>query len=216
MGTLPVTHTQVMGSPPLFGDAPGASRVPGDAESSFSLVLRAREGDEEARARLLARYQKRLAIWAHGRLPPHARHLGETMDLVQDTLVQVVKALHTFEPRHAGAFLGLVRKTLNNKLVDWIRQAKTRPSGDPIDERHPGRDPSPSALFVETELIDRYEAALERLRPKDREAIILRIELRLPWTDVTDALALPSVPAAQMAVRRALVRLAREMNHELS
>lgn len=210
MSTLSITQPHAMGTSPLPG---GASRAPIDAETSINLILRAQAGDEEARGVLFARYQKRLAVWAHGRLPPSARNVGDTMDLVQDTLVQVIRVLHSFQPRHAGAFLGFVRKTLNNKLIDWIRQSRVRPVGDPLHDGHPDAGPSPSEQFDATELFDRYEAALDRLRARDREAIILRVELRLPWVDVVEALGLPSVAAAQMAVRRALVRLAREMNH---
>jgi DNA-directed RNA polymerase specialized sigma24 family protein len=65
-----------------------------------------------------------------------------------------------------------------------------------------------------SELMDRYDSALERLKPEQRECIIARIELRLSWPEVATALNKPSVPAAQMAVRRSLVRLAQEMSHE--
>ena len=57
----------------------------------------------------------------------------------------------------------------------------------------------------------RYEAALQRLKPGDREAIIARVEMGLPYSEVAAALGKPSVAAAHMAVSRALVRLAEEM-----
>ena len=38
--------------------------------------------------------------------------------------------------------------------------------------------------------------------------------LELSWREVADALGKPSVPAAQMTVSRALVKLAREMSHD--
>jgi RNA polymerase sigma-70 factor (ECF subfamily) len=59
--------------------------------------------------------------------------------------------------------------------------------------------------------LDRYEAALQRLRPNDRNAIILRVELGCPFPEVAEALAKPSPSAAHRAVSRALVRLAKEM-----
>ena len=54
---------------------------------------------------------------------------------------------------------------------------------------------------------------MERLRPEDREAIIMRIELGLSHAEIMEALGKPSVAAAHMAVSRALVRLAQEMAH---
>src|SRR5258705_346921 len=59
---------------------------------------------------------------------------------------------------------------------------------------------------------DRYEAALERLQPADREAIVARIELGLPYAEVAAALRKPSIAAAHVAVSRALVKLAKEMS----
>lgn len=65
-----------------------------------------------------------------------------------------------------------------------------------------------------SEVFARYESAMERLRPEDREAIIARVELGLSHTEVAKALGKPSVAAAHMAVSRALVRLAEEMAHD--
>ena len=64
------------------------------------------------------------------------------------------------------------------------------------------------------ETLERYEAALARLREDDREAIILRIELGCPYQGNRDGAGQTSVAAAHMAVSRALVRLAEEMSHE--
>jgi RNA polymerase sigma-70 factor (ECF subfamily) len=185
-----------------------------DPESSFALVTRARAGDEAALNDLFERYSKRLRVWAHGRLPFWARGPADTHDVVQDTLLQVVRKLEAFEPRHEGAFLGYVRQTLRNNITDRIRQAQRRGPSEPLASSKSSPDPSPYDLTEASELMDRYESALARLTTDQREAIIARIELRLPWLEVTTTLNKPSVPAAQMAVRRALVRLAREMSYE--
>jgi RNA polymerase sigma-70 factor (ECF subfamily) len=187
-----------------------------DAESSFDLIHRAHGGDDLARDVLFTRYYRRLQAWAHGRLPAYARGPNDTLDLVQDTMLQVFRNFDNFEPKHTGAFLAFVRTTLKNKIVDRIRQARVRPAGDPLDDSHPADEPLPDQLFVATELLERYEEALERLSPAAREAIILRIELRLSWAEIMEALGKPSIPATQMAVKRALLRLAREMKHEIA
>ena len=67
-----------------------------------------------------------------------------------------------------------------------------------------------------SEVFARYEAAMERLRPEEREAVIARVELGLSHAEVAEALGKPSAAAAHMAVSRALVRLAEEMAHERS
>jgi RNA polymerase sigma factor (sigma-70 family) len=185
--------------------------VPTDAESSFALVVRAREGDDEALGRLCARYLPRLKRWAHGRLPSWARGALETQDLAQDTLMLAVRRLKYFEPRHEGAFQAYLRQTLLNRVRDEMRRGRRRGYADPLDSAEPTRDPSPLEEAIGQETLDRYETALQRLRPQDREAIIARIEMGLEYTEVASALAKPSVAAAHMAVSRALVKLAKEM-----
>ena len=191
-----------------------ARQVSVDPESSFALVLRARTGDEAAIEQLFARYSTRLRRWAHGRLPGYARSYGDTNDLVQDTMIQVFKSLDAFEPRHAGAFLAFVRQTLRNKLIDRLRAAKSRGVSEPIDDRHASTLPSPHEQAVATRLLESYEHGLEQLKPAYQEAIFVRVELGLSWTEVMDILHKSSTAAAQMTVHRALVALAREMGHE--
>lgn len=183
-------------------------------ESSYALVMRARGGDDDALNDLFERYARRLRVWAHGRLPAWARGPADTADIVQDTLLQVIRKLGAFEPRHEGAFLGYVRMTLRNNITDRIRQARRRGSFDPLASTELSPDASPEDEAIAAELLDRYETALARLSPAQREAIIARVELRLSWPEVTTALNKPSVPAAQMTVSRALVCLAKEMAHD--
>ena len=185
--------------------------VPKDPESSLALVERAREGDDEALGRLCARYLPRLQRWAHGRLPSWARGALETQDLAQDTLMLAVRRLKYFEPRHEGAFQAYLRQTLLNRVRDEVRRGRRRGHADPLDSAEPTRDPTPLEEAIGQETLDRYETALQRLRPQDREAIIARIEMGLEYTEVASALAKPSVAAAHMAVSRALVKLAKEM-----
>lgn len=182
-----------------------------DPYSSLHLVARARSGDQLAIELLCSRYLKRLQVWAHGRLPAWARGQADTQDIAQDTLIQVLRRLEHFEPRHEHAFQGYVFRTMINRVLDEIRRSHRRPPGEALDSAHSTAEPTPFDLAVEHQLRERYESALLRLRDSDRDAIIARIELELSWPEVVNALEKPSVAAAQMAVSRALVKLAREM-----
>jgi RNA polymerase sigma factor (sigma-70 family) len=188
--------------------------LPAGAESSFELVVRGREGDHAALDLLFARYLPRIQRWAHGRLPVAARGAQDTHDLVQNTLTKVFQRIHQFEPRHPGAFQGYVWTTLWNCIRDAARKHRRVGVTDPLDDDIPAYEPSPFERALGRETLARYERALEALRPEDREAIIARIELGLPYSDVAAALGKPSVAAAQMAVSRALVKLAEGMAHE--
>ena len=183
------------------------------ALTSVELLSRARAGDDEALNDLCARYLPRLQRWAHGRLPAWARGALDTHDIVQDTLAQVVQRLGSFEPRHDGAFQAYLRQALLNRVRDQIRWAQRRPT-DALASDRPADEPSPIEEAIGSEALARYEAALQRLKPADREAIIARIELGHSYTDVARALGKPTVAAAHVAVSRALVKLAKEMSLE--
>jgi RNA polymerase sigma-70 factor (ECF subfamily) len=185
-----------------------------DPVATVELVQKAKGGDQEAMDALFARYEVRLRRWAHGRLPAAARGALDTQDLVQDTLTRVFKRLHSFEPRHPGAFRDYVWTTLWNAVRDIARSSKRRGPVGPLDMDLAGDDPSPLQQAVGRETLDRYEAAMERLRPEEREAIVARIELGLSHAEVAEALGKPSAAAAHMAVSRALVSLAEEMAHD--
>ena len=200
----------VGGSASLPSEAPPEVQ----AESSFALVRRAHDGDDAARDELCARYLPRLYRWAHGRLPTSARGALDTVDLVQDTFMQVLQRLGEFEPRHEGAFQGYLRTTLMRRILDEIRRVQRRGPAQSLDPEAPGSEPSPLEEAIGRETLERYEAALERLSASDRDAIIMRIEMGCGYAEIMTALEKPSLAAAQMTVSRALVRLAKEMSHE--
>lgn len=181
------------------------------AMASMELLVRARSGDANALNDLCARYLPRMQKWAHGRLPAWARGALDTHDLVQDALSQVIQRLESFEPRHDGAFQAFLRTALLNRIRDEIRKAHRRPT-DVLASDRPADGPSPIEEAIGSEALARYEAALQRLKPTDREAIIARIELGLPYTEVAQALGKPTVAAAHVAVSRALLKLAKEMS----
>jgi RNA polymerase sigma-70 factor (ECF subfamily) len=198
----------------LRDDVLPASMLSEDPESSVALLRRARGGDHDALNDLCARYLPRLERWARGRLPGWARSAVDTQDLVQLTIAQVAQHVASFEPRHEGAFQAYVRRALLNQIRDEIRRAQRNAPGDPLASDRPSSDPSPLERAVGQELLERYDAALERLKDSDREAIVARVEMGLNWSEVADALGKNSAEAAQMTVSRALVRLAREMSHD--
>jgi RNA polymerase sigma-70 factor, ECF subfamily len=191
-----------------------AKNTSSDAATSLELVLRASAGDQTAYTELYARYKPRLQRWAHNRLPLGTRGALQTEDLVQDTLTRVFEHLGTFNPRHEGAFQGYVRTTLLNRIRDLARRHKRRGTPDPLSSGIVALEPSPLDEAIGSETLARYDAALERLRPEERELIIARIEMGLPYPEIAIMFEKPSVPAVHMAVSRALIKLAEEMAHE--
>jgi RNA polymerase sigma-70 factor, ECF subfamily len=200
---------------PTVKDTDGSPDPPiSGPESSQELLRKARSGDAAAIDRLCARYLPRLRRWAGGRLPHWARDLLDTDDLVQDTLIQTVRKMDTFEPRHEGALQAYLRQALLNRIREEVRRVRRHPPGSAIERDNPDPGPSPIESAIGREALDRYEAALKRLSEEDQQAIVLRIEMGYTYNELAEAMGKPSPDAARMAVTRALARLAEALAHE--
>ena len=176
-------------------------------ESTATLLALARGGDRAARDRRAARYLPILRRVAHGRLPSGARGMADTDDLVQVTLIRALNRVESFESRGEGAFLAYLRRILLNQIRDLTRRAATRPAQIALDADQASRDPSPLENAIGAERLDRYEEALEALSERDRQAVILRLEMGFTYAEIAEALGVASPNAVRMAVVRALARM---------
>jgi DNA-directed RNA polymerase specialized sigma24 family protein len=100
-----------------------------------------------------------------------------------------------------------------NRIRDVIRQHKRRPEISGLSEGIQDKATSPLEAAIGAENLERYETALQRLKPADREAIIGRLEMLYDYDELATVLGRPSASAARMAVTRAMKRLAQEMQH---
>lgn len=182
-----------------------------DLESTATLLARVRNGDEDARGLLVVRYLKVLTRWAHGRVPPRARRLVDTDDLVQATLMRALGAVQHFEPRREGAFLAYLRKILLNQLRTAVARADCGPALRTLSDGLEGSRPSPLQEAIGGEVMEGYERALAGLTEEQRQAVVLRIEMGLSFQEVADATESPSADAARMLVARGLARLSERM-----
>jgi RNA polymerase sigma-70 factor (ECF subfamily) len=180
------------------------------AESTLDLVARAQAGNREALDELLVRCLPSVQRWAHGRLPLYARGTQDTDDVIQQAVYQTLKRLHLFQPRHVYALQAYLREAVVNRIHDVVRR-KLR-VGKPEDlpeESHAGQAPSPLEELIKQQTVDRYRQALGMLKPAERQAVVLRIELDLSFDEIAEKLGKPSAAAARMTTRRALDRLAK-------
>jgi RNA polymerase sigma-70 factor, ECF subfamily len=185
-----------------------------NADSTLHLLTAVRAGDEDALERLFARYVPQLRQWASGRLPRWARDISDTHDLVQETVFRVFRKLEGFEYRGEGALRAYLRQALMNRIRNEIRNARRRPAGEELDSAVEDPGTSPVDAAIGEQAVAQYEAALNRLKPEERELIIARVELGLTYQEMVTMLGRPSPDAARMAVARALVRLTKEMGRE--
>jgi len=157
-----------------------------------------------------------LRRWARGRLPRWTRDLRDTDDLVQETLAQTLKHIDSFEHRHEGALQAYMRQALINRVRDEVRRVNRHPAVSAIEEadQHAVQAASPLEEAIGTQALERYEAALGRLRPEESQIIQARVEMQQSYQQIAAAHGKATADAARMAVSRALLRLAEEMDVE--
>ena len=185
-----------------------------DLSSTADLLLRARRGDDDALNELFRRNHGPLRRWARGRLPRWTRDLRDTEDLVQETMAQTLRHIDSFEHRHEGALQAYMRQALINRVRDEVRRVNRYPPVDGLEDadQRAVQGASPLEEAIGTEALERYEAALGRLRPDEREVIQARVEMQQSYQEIAALHGKSSADAARMAVSRALVHLAREMD----
>ncbi len=149
--------------------------------------------------------------WAHGRLPQRARRRMETGDLVQETLVNVLRQLgelDTADPKRLRSYL---IRAIRNQISDEILRAGQGEIRNGAVAAGADRGPSPLDDTIESEERRQYRTALLSLPEGDRDLLTGRIELGLRYEELALATGHPTAAAARMATKRASLRLARAM-----
>src|SRR3990170_2547974 len=174
----------VMTSRPGQGDDPIAANLAErqvevllSDEPTIELVVKAREGNREAVEALLQRCLPQLKRWAHGRLPAAARGSLDTGDLVQETVLHVLRRLDAFEPRHVGAMQAYLRQSVINRIRDEVRRVSRQPMPVELSEELTCDRTSPLEVAIQAETYERYHQALTQLKSRDREMVVARIEV---------------------------------------
>ena len=183
-------------------------------QPTVELILRARGGDSAAVDAILQRCLPSLKRWAHGRLPAAARGHLDTGDLVQDAAMNAIARLDTFEPRHVGAMQAYLRQSVMNRIRDEMRRFTRRPASVEIPADFKSDDPSPEEHAIHEQTYARYRAALNTLKPRERELVIARVEAQWTAAEIAEHFHFNTVDGARMAVNRAMERLGAAMKEQ--
>jgi RNA polymerase sigma factor (sigma-70 family) len=205
-------------TPAVMTDAPreiAPNSDHGDAllsdEPTLELVVRAQAGDRMAVEALLQRCLPSLKRWAHGRLPAAARGSIDTGDLVQEAAMHALRRLDTFQPRHVGAMQAYLRQSVINRIRDEIRKIGRHPAAVELPPDLPADATSPLEAAIQVESYKRYRDALTRLKPREREMVVARVEVQWSLAEIAQRFGMPTPDAARMAVSRALKRLSSQL-----
>jgi DNA-directed RNA polymerase specialized sigma24 family protein len=187
-------------------------RRPHSPDETATLLDRVRAGDDDALEALTARILPRLQRWAHGRLPPAARGVLDTPDLVHAVVARAVRQLAATDARQSSACGYYLRTSIHDEIVSRWAGAHGTPAVSSIAPTTV-TGTSPLERAIGAERLERYEAALRRLTGTDREAIVGRFEFAYSYDQLARYLGAPSADAARAAVHRAVGHLTEQARY---
>jgi RNA polymerase sigma factor (sigma-70 family) len=180
--------------------------------------MRVRSGDREAIDALVKRYQPALERLLHARLTGASRRLLDTTDLVQDVTLRALGALKSFEYRGIGSFWAFLRRVALNYVLQVTRKAQRDGAAtidsDESSDLPPSPEPAPWLAISRREEFAAFEKALGCVSERQRHALLMRIELELPYEVIATECGYASPGAARMAIVRCLAQLCREMSRD--
>jgi RNA polymerase sigma-70 factor (ECF subfamily) len=188
---------------------------------TMELLQRWHGGDREALDELIERDLPWIQQHVRRRLGPMLRARGETVDYVQDAMIEVLEYGPKFVSASQSRFRAMIARIVENTLRDqhdWFkakRRAMSREQPLPsdsvlhIDGRH-GEITRPSQNAVKAERESYVRLALELLEPDDRKVIMLRQWEEKSFPEIAEELHI-STDSARMRFNRALPRLGRKV-----
>jgi RNA polymerase sigma-70 factor (ECF subfamily) len=142
-----------------------------DAEFWTTLVRRVEQGDRDAEANLISRFEQRIRVMASSRL----HGADAALDLAQDVLLAALKALRVGslrEPDKLPAFIaGIARNIINNHFRKTARSVEV---GGELPDCDVAR-PEPGVAQADGERRQLVRECLERLNLLDRRILLLTL-----------------------------------------
>jgi RNA polymerase sigma-70 factor (ECF subfamily) len=171
------------------------------------LVEQARSGDAEARKRLMERHRPRLRQMVSLRLDPRLAARVDPSDVVQEALASAYPRLDDYLRDPPLPFYPWLRQfawdcllQLHRRHIAAHRRSVTREaawqpglSSDSVlqlSQQLLSRGSSPSNHLIRQELLDRLQAAMAQLAPKDREILVMRNLEQMPAAEIAAVLGI--------------------------
>src|SRR3989449_1062746 len=216
---------QQLGAPlannPHWGRAPeaGQGQAPlpltkNRLDPDFNLVERCLGGDEAAWEALVHTHTRRVYGFCY-------RFTGkdsEAQDLTQEVFLRVFRSLKSYRSDE-GAFATWLARVSRNLLIDHYRRTKQDRSTDSIEEQLPmieeraATSARPEGLLAGREASEVLQAALQRLSPDLREAVILRDLQEMEYREIAEVLNIPE-GTVKSRLNRGRAELARVLRQQ--
>lgn len=168
------------------------------------ILARLGAGDPGAAEECLDRYGA--LVWSLARR--HTRVAAEAEDAVQEIFLSLWKNAARFDPAKASepAFVTMIAR---RRLIDLHRRRQRRPEGS-VAETELETMPDLRAGEIENRAEASLAArAIERLRPQERQAVLLSVYEGMSHSEISTHMELP-LGTVKTYIRRGLIRV-REM-----
>jgi RNA polymerase sigma-70 factor (ECF subfamily) len=185
-----------LGSGGAASGTPGAGTESSVEPDDEALVLRAQAGDLRAYDELVTRHRGRI----YAMIRNMVKNDTDAWDLSQEAFIKAWQALSRFEAK--ARFTTWLYRIAHNCVYDFTRKRRPEGGGDEINDELLTReriDPaavatpadarSPDEALAGDELRVKIEAALEKLSPEHREAVILKDVQGLAYKEIAEVMS---------------------------
>ena len=179
-------------------------------DPEYSLVTRCLSGDETAWEQLVRVHTRHVYALCY-------RFTGsgaESQDLTQEVFVRVFRTLKSFRSTE-GSFGTWLTRVTRNLLIDHYRRTRQERVTDSIEEQLPSLEQEGSGLGMRPdqalagrEASEILQAALQKLSPDLREAVILRDLQEMEYREIAEVLGIPE-GTVKSRINRGRAELAR-------
>ena len=183
------------------------------------VVAHARAGREKAYRELIGRYERPVFSIIYRLV--RDRELAE--DLAQDTFIKVLNAIDRYDPKHK--FSSWIFRIAHNTAIDRLRKrevdtlsldgsphAQTQEAIEATRIVAVATEESPEEFTANREIGEAIEAAIARLRPEYRTAIVLwHVEGR-PYDEIAEIMGIP-LGTVKTYIHRARNELRKHLAH---
>ena len=192
------------------------------SQKTQQLVALAKAGDDDALNRLCRVYGERIRRIVRLRMGREIRVKLDSIDLVQDALLNALRGLGDFTYENEGDFLRWLSRIAQNTLGHHVeklyadkrdirREVRLDESGPTAGGRLAGtpglvKVTTPSVIMTKKEELDKLEIAIDELKPEHKEVIVLAKIEELSYKEIGKRLD-KSTDAVGMLLSRAMVAL---------
>jgi len=183
--------SKALGAPASWAGALAWGATP-RLDSETSLVERCLSGEQGAWEEMVKTHTKRVYALCYR----FTNRDNEAQDLTQEVFLRIFKTLGSFRAGE-GSFVVWMTRLTRNLLVDHYRRTKHDRVTDAIEdklaalEQKTGQYSRTEGMLAGREAGELLQAALEKLSPELREAVILRDLQEMEYREIARVLSVP-------------------------